>query len=47
MYILILSTYVVNSVDEGIVARVAHGQPVETKEEHVYVSVAAKEKYSR
>lgn len=43
--ILLCTSYIVYSVDEGIVAGVAHGQPIETKEDHVYISVPVKEKY--
>ena len=39
---LLCLTYTINSVDEGIVTAVAHGQPMAAKEDYVDVSVAAK-----
>lgn len=35
-----LVTYIVNSVDEGIIAGIAHCQPVETEKQNVYVFVS-------
>ena len=36
------STYAVNSIDEGIVTTVAHGQPMAAEEDDVDVSIAEK-----
>jgi hypothetical protein len=38
---VVLVTYIVNAVDEGIVAAVAHGQPITTEPDDVDVAVPA------
>jgi hypothetical protein len=40
----VLVTYIVNAVDEGIVAAVAHGQPITTEPDDVDVAVPARDR---